>query len=535
MKIRGARVRLFFALIIVAAFITACNALLDFESYKVATPDGGPNNTTDGSTSDVTNEASSQDGGCIDPTGFGGRGCFRCTPTTNDELLNACTTGVTYEPFDNKTRINGFDPANPRPPLVDGGPTPPPFDAGATTPTDAGPPPTAPLCSTIGGGGALSLPNPVMVLGATGFPMDVIAKSMGTAATIFYSENGSCAGVASMILNSPKVQGEVTFYDVNGVATKCTLDEPHPADLTLSALFADSCAEQNGLPANVQLPAGVEDLLGPVNPVMFAAPATSQERVISAEAAYKVYGFGVNSGVAPWVDENYIFRRTASSGNQQSTARTLGLPIGGLRGRDSSGSSNMKKALQASDAPNKTIGISSSEIIDINRDVMKSLAYQHYNQVVGFYPDSDPGAFDRRNVRNGHYYMWIPLHVLVRTNAGDPIAAQNLTLDPDGSKKAARDAAVKLLAFVMVNRQEPPVKSVDVFAALKKVGNIPQCAMTVTRTKEGAPLQPYQPSARCGCAYEKTSPGTTPPECKACTDSTSCPANRPTCSFGFCE
>ena len=81
----------------------------------------------------------------------------------------------------------------------------------------------------------------------------------------------------------------------------------------------------------------------------------------------------------------------------------------------------MRRALQQSDQPGKTIGISSSEIVDINRDVMKALAYQHFKQTVGFYPDSDPGAFDRRNVRDGHYYMWIPLHVMVRTSAGDPI------------------------------------------------------------------------------------------------------------------
>jgi hypothetical protein len=79
------------------------------------------------------------------------------------------------------------------------------------------------------------------------------------------------------------------------------------------------------------------------------------------------------------------------------------------------------------------------------------------------------------------------------------------------------------------------VKSVDLFGALKKIGNVPQCAMKVTRAKEGAPLTPFKPSTRCDCAFEATSPGTTLPECKACSDSSSCPAERPTCSFGYCE
>lgn len=513
-------------MIAAGAMLGACNSLLDFDSFRVVTADDGA--AGDGAAGD------GGDAGCWDPTGFGGRGCYQCAPTTTEEILNACTASR-FEPFDNAGRIANFDPNDPRPELVDGGPTPPPFDAGApASPTDAGATPTAPSCSS-----ALTLPNPVMVLGATGFPMNTIAKAMASgssdaAATIFYLEKGSCAGVASMILNEPKLEGELVYYDSDGAEKRCTLDEPHPADINLSALFAESCAGQNSLPANVQLPAGVQDFLGPVNPVMLAVPATSIERVISAEAAYRVYGFP-NSGVEPWTDENYIFRRTASSGNQQTVARTLGLPVDGLRGRDSSGSSNMKNALKNSDQPNKTIGISASEIIDINRDVMKSLAYQHYGQRVGFYPDSDPGAFDRRNVRDGHYFIWIPLHVLVRTNAGDPVAATNPVLDPDGSKKAQRDKAVKTLAYVMVNRQEAPVKSVDLFGALKKVGNVPQCAMRVTRAREGAPLERFDPSTRCGCAFEAASPGATPAECKPCTDSTGCPPDRSTCSFGYCE
>ena len=69
----------------------------------------------------------------------------------------------------------------------------------------------------------------------------------------------------------------------------------------------------------------------------------------------------------------------------------------------------MLKALLASDAPGRTLGISSSEIVDTNRDVMKTLAYKHYEQPVAFYPDSDAASLDRRNVRDGHYFPWMPL------------------------------------------------------------------------------------------------------------------------------
>lgn len=196
----------------------------------------------------------------------------------------------------------------------------------------------------------------------------------------------------------------------------------------------------------------------------------------------------------------------------------------------------MLKALLTTGAPQHTIGISSSEIVDTNRDVMKTLAYKHYKQPVAFYPDSDSANLDRRNVRDGHYFMWIPLHVLTRTGGGDPTAAANTRLDPTGSKKAARDAAVKRLAYVMINRQQAPVGSVDIFGALKRAGTVPQCAMRMSRAKEGAPLQSFTPPVSCDCAFEAAVPGATRPECKPCKDSSECASGKKaTCSFGFCE
>jgi hypothetical protein len=464
---------------------------------------------------------------CVDPAGFGGRGCFRCAPTTSDELLSACSTSR-FETFDNDRRIAGFAASQPRPPLPSLGATPPPYEAGGGTDPEPGLPP-APACPLA------AKPNPVMVLGATGFPLETIAKAMGDHATIFYLEKGSCDGVAGMILNDPKLSGEVVYFDADGTRNRCTLAEPHPADITLSSLFAQTCANQSGLAQPVTLPPDVQDFLGPVNPVMFTVPATSPERSISAEGAYRVYGFGDLSGVAPWTDEELVFRRRSSSGNQQTVALTLGLPPDGLRGRDSNGSTNVLKALLSAPTPKSTIAISSSEIVDPNRDVAKALAYQHYGQPVAFYPDSDPGKLDRQNVRDGHYFMWMPLHVLSRVRAGDPVSVPNAVLDPSGAQRAARDAAVKRLVFVMVNRQQAPVRSVDLLGALKRIGNVPQCAMHVQRAKEGAPLEPYTPPVACDCAFEAAQPGATGAGCTPCESSSQCSSAKPTCSFGFCQ
>lgn len=464
---------------------------------------------------------------CIDPSGFGGKGCWKCAATTSDQLLSACTTSK-FEIFDNRERIAGFDPSNPRPPAADSGPPLPPFEGGTSTEPDPNAPP-APACPIA------TKPNPVMVYGATGFPMETIAKAMGAHATIFFQEKGSCDGVASLVLGQ-RMSGEVVYYDTDGTKNRCALQEEHPVDVSLSALFAETCANQAGLAEPVMLPSDVADLHGPVSPVMFAVPATSKERAISAEAAYRVYGSGSGSGVAPWTDETVVFRRRASSGNQQTVALTLGLDPNALRGRDSNGSSNMLQALLTSPSPAKTLGISSSEIVDTNRDVMKALAYKHYGQSAAFYPDSDPATLDRRNVRDGHYFMWMPLHVLVRTTSGDPTAPSNPTLDPDGTLKAARDAAVKRLVYVMSSRQQAPVASVDLFGALKRIGTVPQCAMKVKRAKEGAPLEPFTPTVSCGCAFEAAAPGTTSDDCAPCKTQSDCTGTgKNVCSFGFCE
>ncbi|MBX3227836.1 MAG: hypothetical protein KIT84_22770 [Labilithrix sp.] len=464
---------------------------------------------------------------CIDWSGFGGRGCFDCEPQTNDELLIACTD-ARYEEFDDETRIAGYSAATPRPALPPRGPDLPPFVG--DHPSEPGEPlPPAPPCPIS------TKPNPVMVLGATGLPFETIARAMGSAATIFYAERGSCEGVASMLIGEPKLSGEIVYFDADGTKNRCTLSGEHPADVTTSALFATTCAGESGLSEQLTLPANVEDYVGPANTVMFTVPATARERAISAAAAYKVFGFGAGSGVAPWTNEELVFRRRASSGNQQTVALSLGLPPDALRGRDANGSSNMLAAIRTSPNPQATIGFSSSEIVDPNRDVLKALAYKHYVQPVAFYPDSDPASFDRRNVRDGHYYMWLPLHVLARTSAGEPIAVANPHLDPTGAKKSARDDTVRRLVYVMTSRQEPPVRSVDLFGALKRTGNVPQCAMHVQRAREAAPLEPYTPTSPCDCAFEAAAPGATPPECKPCASSFDCAGDRPVCSFGYCE
>jgi hypothetical protein len=548
---------LFAVAVITAILVGACNALLDFEAYKVQ-GDAGFIDT--GSTSGVVEAGvDAGDGGCIDPTGFGGRGCYKCTPTTNEQLLNACTPAK-FEVFDNVTRIKNFDPNNPRPtlswPYPDGGPPNPPNFIPPSTSSSSGGPSDA-GCPF---GDTTNYPNPVLVMGATGFPMETLAKAMGSEATIYFSPQSSCLGVGGAVKNNPKMGGpktpaasylQVTYYNKNAnpvVPISCRMEADMAPDITLSGLYVDSCAntplnDGDNLGPTPALNGGWTDYFGLVNPAMFATVPSSTQRVISAEAAYRVYGFGsiagdpLAAGVEPWIDEKLIFRRTGSSATQQAIARTLFIGIDGLRGVNATGSTAMRQALVAASDPQRAIGISTSEIVDVDRDAMKSLAYQHWKQPVGFYPDSEPNLLDRRNVRDGHYFLWVPLHVFVNTQAGDPIAAANPELEMIAQvDRAARNKAVKALAYVMANRQEAPVKGIDLFGALKRLGNVPPCAMRVTRAKEGADLTVAIPPQSCACAFEAAAPASAGLDCKPCTGPADCNGTgKPTCSFGFCE
>jgi serine/threonine protein kinase len=71
---------------------------------------------------------------------------------------------------------------------------------------------------------------------------------------------------------------------------------PPVADIGTSDVYAPTCGT---LPGG-QLPPNVADFLGPIQPMVFVVPKASSQQSISASAAYFVFGFGADSGVAPW-------------------------------------------------------------------------------------------------------------------------------------------------------------------------------------------------------------------------------------------
>ena len=573
----------------------AANATCDTVNNVCRAPaDGGP--TVDAG--DAGDGGTLLDG-CIDPTGFDGAGCYACPigPTsTNDQIINACPSyPLTFLGFDNTQRIVGFDPSNPLPPLPDGGAD--AADGGATdSGVDAGPcgpstcsgccadlgdagtacvPGTAAsacgtggtACSVCAGGtpncgGAsqtciatcqpiTSFPNPVIFVGSTGFLLQPTIDAMGradggaSAVTLVFYTVGSCDGVDTMTPSGIKIGpgAEVNIYvplTTNPIDCAVAPNEnggnPYPADLGAGGLFWDTCNP------NVIQPSDFQDFAGAVNPVGFIVPHQSTQTAISGEAAYRVFGLGSSSGVAPWTIDDDIWRRNPTSGNQTCVSRTLGVPIDEFAGHDSNGGANLVKIIAATlgaDAEN-TIGLSSSEVVDQARSTVTNLAYQHYGQRAAFYWDSDPTTYDRRPIRDGHSFMWLLLHVFGHIDAsgnviGAPGNAMTLDLSPGRRPGLMGD----LVAFLTL--QKPLPDGSDVLATFKSPtggsSSIPSCAMHVTRTTDSGPLSFYQPPQPCDCAWELAPPGISNADCHVCTTDNDCSSfgARSLCSFGYCE
>ncbi|HEX7604119.1 MAG TPA: hypothetical protein VF316_21020, partial [Polyangiaceae bacterium] len=77
---------------------------------------------------------------------------------------------------------------------------------------------------------------------------------------------------------------------------------------------------------------------------------------------------------------------------------------------------------------------------------------------------------------------------------------------------------------------EPPQALLDAEIA---TGNVPSCAMKVTRTSEMGPLIAYEAPFQCHCYFETKVNGAN--TCQACTGPAQCTASRPACNLGYCE
>jgi hypothetical protein len=446
---------------------------------------------------------------CSDPTGFDGRGCFSCSPTNASELLNACTA-TDCTPFDNETRIPGFAriDARPEPTAIE-------MQEAPAAPAPSGeeeeePDPTLPSCAELE-------PRPVYLYGssALNLALRTLAQAISNTATIVYQNDTSCLGLDAILTGLTRLKGTAQYWVADqNEPLACRVEGEQPADIGLCDVSPESCSP--GFAGSNNL---VDDL-GPAQIFMFTVPNGSVQTAISAEAAYTVYGYD-DGAVEPWVDPASLLRRGAGSGVQLTISASLGLSPSFWRGVIKQRSSEMKPGLLMLADPERALGITSADVADEMdaRANLRTLAYQHFDQHCAFTPDSSVGSSDKRNVRDGHYELWAPFHFYTRGPNGR-------TLDP----------FVAEIVSYLTGARSLPNRNTDFITTLKQGGLVPPCAMRVTRSREGARIEPYEPTVSCSCYFDASPPGGIVREdCAPCESSAECPSSAPNCNFGYCE
>jgi ABC-type phosphate transport system substrate-binding protein len=405
-----------------------------------------------------------------------------------------------------------------------------------------------------------TLSNPVYVIGSTAIGPVVASISAYLAVsnppvTVVYGGTGSCVGVNDAISNVPittpaGMNNYFKYYDATGTAQTCDITAPDGGTpvygaLALSDVYATSCPASGATPANaagyVKLPVsglaglGITESLGPVQAMTFAVPFKSDENSISGEAAYMVFGFGNNSGVSPWIAASHMYQRGPTSGTQAMIAAAIGVPSVRWYGNTPAGTAGMIAALTTANAASddQAIGILGAADVDPLRRAgsppIKELAYQHVGQNCGYLPDSAVGFYDKLNVRNGHYDIWGPLHILQLPVTGSTAQASQVVHLLTGATQTG---------------------TLDVIASEAAAGLVPQCAMRVSRAQEVGPMTPVNPTtsqiAPCGCYFEyvaSPSHTLTTSTCTPCMTTAECPVAGSQCpqftsngsTLGWCE
>jgi hypothetical protein len=356
---------------------------------------------------------------------------------------------------------------------------------------------------------------------------------------IVYTSTGSCIGVDAILNNTPMTSGpppapatSATYWDSPSSTGKaCDLPTAGvTADVGISDVFAQSCPGFELANLDSQQ---IRDAHGPIQTMTFTVPTNSSYSEISAQAAYFVFGFGVDgavrdrTGTIPiWNDNSYIYQRSATSGTQVMISSVIGVPAGQWKGTGHKTSDDVANDLRGAsakqDTADKAIGILAADYIDSNnlRTQLRMLAFQDLHQPCAVFPDSTSDAHDKRNVRDGHYPIWGPLHLLYAVDQlGNPRHTDN------------RQPITDILGYLSGSKPLPNgIKLIDVYA---RSGLIPECAMHVTRAKDGGNILPFTPPNPCSCLFEaKAGVGST--DCQTCSVQGDCGPGQ-TCSLGYCE
>lgn len=387
--------------------------------------------------------------------------------------------------------------------------------AGATSIADAQAAP--PACD--------SLPNPIFGIG--GSAATNLIKKLGTKLaaaptpiTVVYSDPGACQAMQALVENKP-LTGNAKYWDASGTEKACS----YPPASTLLADWGAMAQEATTCQGITALPATVGDYKGPISGFSLIVPNASSQFSISAEAVYYIYGLGAGTGrdVAPWSVPAAIGSRTTTSAAGLLLAKAAGIPLSRPLAylpqndvKTNQGAVDHITKGPGAATPDAALAFCSTETADANRGTVRTLAFKAAGQDCAYTPDSSQTATDKKNLRDGRYYLWNVHHFFGRLNEQrQPVKPALTTFLDIFTSKVELPGSQKYIDLLIEN------------------GNVPECAMHVTRSEDMGPLASYQPAQPCGCYYDSKTVGTTP-ACTPCTEQSQCKSSE-VCSYGFCE
>ncbi len=336
---------------------------------------------------------------------------------------------------------------------------------------------------------------------------------------LVYKDNGgACSGINALAGTAdPNITGTAYYWDsTTGSRASCDLPlSGAPVDFASMIVTPFACP----LITDASLVEGIVTATGPISAMSVLVPEASTQQAISAEAFYLVFGFGPAADIAPWnnADLSYYVRRDENSAAQQILALASGLPGTSFYGTDAGTNANSVALLAALAQPEQGIGFASADVADANRDSVNTLAWKAPGQNVAYWPDSSATSYDKRNVRDGHYPLWMPGFLYAHGDTTTGMAA---------------DESVQALLDYFSGAVQPAgtIQTITETAILNK--NIPQCAMEVQRDGDVGPLYAHAPEEPCGCYFDYSTTGAS--SCDVCDEATPC-SGTDVCRSGFCE
>jgi hypothetical protein len=397
-----------------------------------------------------------------------------------------------------------------------------------------------PACAT--------LPNPIYLEGTTAV-VPVIqhlgAKLRNINVTLLWNANGDgCTSVYHLAWQNSSQVGTVFQYyeeaDPNSpnskiVISTCNGTMGQVPDLAINDTYWTSCAlSYNDLGTLGTLPPSFKEFVGPVQGLVpIVAGSYLYYSDIMVEELQDLYMCGAIGKILTFSNTSTIYDYNCiGSGMRELWVRGLGFANGAvLHGLVGAGcnstldAESMVSTVASATSPDTTIGYTSTEFYDENRDIIRALKVRGLNQLNAYLPDTDATSTDKINIREGRYTIQGALKLVAQVDPNEP---SGVPVNP---------GAKKVIDWMQANPVSDPALQlpVDINQIYAQRGVVPQCAMRVTKDSDVAVFRRYRDPMPCHCSFQMLATGKTCiPGCTACTDSSTCPTGK-ICSHGYCE